>query len=1462
MFGNTFDYSQNITPIDGIDFNVLGNNEVLKLSVFPPDSPGITSSELHVSGEYKQGGLNDRRMGVTDKKYTCATCDLKTDYCDGHSGHIKLATPIYHIGFYEDVVNILSCVCLNCSNLLYTNTQELSKLKNKSRILFLKNHSKNINVCKRCNYPIKVIKSVKKKDSTINIQVEISGTEESKKMYEIIPISRVFNILKNISDEDSKIMGLSSRPENLMYTDLFVPPMPVRPSVRGDFGSSQVKEDHLTQRLVNIFKFNNKTIKSIDTSKYEQTHIDLLQIEIALYFNKDSFTNTQTKGIILKDLSSRIKHKEGRIRHNLMGKRVNFSARTVITPDPNLSINQLSVPLRIAMGLTYPEIVTPQNKSELEKYVQNGPNKYPGAVKIFKKKDNYIHAFNISSNKIYELEYGDIVERHLLDDDIVLFNRQPTLHKHGTLGHRIKILKNLNQNTLMFNPAVCKGYNADYDGDEMNLHTAQSVQTQIELEEITDMKLQIINPRVSLPIVAIVYDSLIGSYLLTKFNEKMDPSDYMNLLTSVDLDNIKNHSKKEHTGVELYNNIIPKNININEKHLKISDGDITGGFVSSSSIGAYKNNSLQQLILDEYNPNEAMKFLNNVMKLTINYNLINGFTISIGDFILSQEQINNKNQVIESKILEVEHEITEYENNPDIVDSLLFEYSIFQKLGTAKNNMEGFLMKTLEPTNNAIIMLDSGSKGTKTNLVQIMCCRGQLDVYSNGKRMIQNFNNRGLPYFFQNDDRPKARAFIKNAFMDGMSLSENLYEIMACREGQIDTAVKTADTGYIQRKLIKAAEDFVVKYDGTIRNSNNKIQQFVYGDSGADTCKQYEYTLTFYEMNNDKVKNNFTFTSDELKKLKNYSSADNDEFYNTIIEMRNNVRQISVRSTLTYKSYKSSFMIPVNLKRIIDNAINLKFDEKVIDEPKYIIDKINYILDSNNTFLIPMSKEEQNDKNSIKNSDDEIVKTLFKYALYDILAPKKCIDNKFTKSHIDYIVKNIILYFNKSMVDPGEMVGILAAQCLGEPLTQMTLKSFHFSGVGGKSSASAGIPRLKEIINVTKTQKIATPVMNIYFDEKYRTNKIYSNRIAAYIKYTTMANIKDKIEIYYEPEPYADDGLMKQDNITKPFAPSQQSKTSCTSKIDDLPWLIRIKLNKEKLFLKEITLLDIKSKFCHFWEHRFNETKREKKKILERIGNLAILSNTDNDDDSIIHIRFDVRNPDINLLKDFMDLFIDNFKLKGIENVDDIIEDKVKDEPYINFDTPNGEITRETEQVIITKGINLFEIRNIIGIDINRTFTKDIMSVYENFGIEAVRNVIVVDFLNIFSEKGEQQNYQHVAMFADFMTNMGIVTQITHHGINKLDTDILSRATFERPEQQLLQGAVYGEKDSLQSVSSNIMLGKCFKGGSGCMEILLNTEQIVNSEYVYDPNNYNKNFNNITIKTEFEADENIFIPDF
>jgi len=311
---------------------------------------------------------------------------------------------------------------------------------------------------------------------------------------------------------------------------------------------------------------------------------------------------------------------------------------------------------------------------------------------------------------------------------------------------------------------------------------------------------------------------------------------------------------------------------------------------------------------------------------------------------------------------------------------------------------------------------------------------------------------------------------------------------------------------------------------------------------------------------------------------------------------------------------------------------------------------------------------------------------------------------------------------------------------------------------------------------------------------------------------------------------------------------------------------MRIELDKEKLLIKEVSLLDIKSQFCFAWEKRFidiKNIKREKKQLIEKINQLAILSNTDNDDIPIIHIRFDITNFTQSTLVDFMDMFIDEFKLKGISDIEDIRGDgKAVEERIISFDNPNQIMEKNTNYVIYTKGINMEAIKNIVGIDLNRTYCNDIITIYENFGIEAARNFIIRQIIAVLTSNGSGINYQHITIFGDLMTNVGTLTSIDRHGLNKLDTDPLSRASFEKTVDQLITAAIFNEVDHMKSVSSRIMAGLCIKGGTGLCNLILDKDLLENSEYTIDIGQlYNKTYKDITSTQTKEIDEDVFIPE-
>lgn len=1295
----------------------------------------------------------------------------------------------------------------------------------------------------------------------------------------------------------------------------------------------------------------------------------------------------------------------------------------------------------------------------------------------------------------------------------------------------------------------------------MNIFAPQSIEAQIELEEIADLKLQIITPQSSAPIIAIQQDQIIGTWNLSQEYYNLDWRTTMNLLSGLELDNYKNIKKnKEYSGKEIYSNLIPSKINLlkgdpSNPKILVKNGVMLAGLLGDDALGVKKKNSLVQLVWDEYGVDATKKFIDNTTRLATDFNLHHGMSMGIGDLFIPDELYLQLVQMYNTKKLEIQHEITELENNPDMMSEELFETSTDSKLAVIRDDAFKVIMPNTTRKNNFITMMESGAKGKTLNLAQMVGCVGQ-QAYMGG-RMKKNYNDRTLPYFFKNDDRAEARGFVEKPLARGLKLPEFIFHHLAAREGLIDTTVRsvtpdtkiviienlkprvveigswidsqldpvnlsnpdlierdknnfellkvknikiptvdesgivswgdvtaitrhdpglqlfeivtkggrkvivpeskslliwnshknkfeekltpdvilgdcvpvtmnlekinvienimindkyielnydfgfnfaryldggygyyshnsmfdelmlsnklndliccpdeciagicdfyhntnnningnllldvkcllnillnrngycinfstnkfykkektnyfndvildniveinhiettkykklydltipstnnfiiyngmgvydTSQSGYVQRKLIKATEDMMVNYDGTVRNAVGRILQFQYGDSGADTVKQYEYNFKLMEMGNEEVNTKYSMNKEELSKVKGWNESNNKEFVKSIMEMRDKLRETQTKTTLNYLTQTTSYFLPVNLNRILDSFRNdSDLKGSVCMEPKYILDMIEDILQPNNSRLYAMTEDDIKDKNSIKYRDDQIAKTVFKYAMMDLFAPRKCIfQYKLSKSQLDEIKRQIIKSFNKSIVEPGEMVGMIAAQSLGEPVTQMMLKSFHSSGIGGKGGTDIGVDTITEVFSLSKNPK--APIMEIYFEKEYRTKKEYANKIASYIKFTTIKDLRNNMDIYYEPQPDDFDGFIIKDNVGEPFYTYQANKQCCASSIDGLPWLLRIEFDKEKLLSKEVTLLDIKSQFCFAWEKRYIDIKgmkREKKQLIDKITQIAVQSNTDNDEKPVMHIRFDMNNFTQTTLIDFMEIFVDDFKLKGMHGIDDINSGKAFEERILSFDNKDKIVEKNSEYVIYTKGINMESIKNIVGIDLNRTYCSDILTIYENFGIEASRNYIIRRIIQVFTANGSGTNYQHVQVFGDLMTQVGTLTSIDRHGLNKLDNDPLSRASFEKTVDQLITAAVFNEVDYMKSVSSRIMAGLCIKGGTGLCNIILDKELLENSEYTSDIGQlYNKTYKDITstLQTQ-EIDDNVFIPE-
>jgi DNA-directed RNA polymerase II subunit RPB1 len=478
--------TDSIRQIDRIEFDIWGNRSILKASALG-DTDGIMIPDLYENNEAKKNGLIDARLGTNGNDSVCVTCGMNTIFCGGHFGHITLAEHVFHIGYLQAVHKILSCICLRCSKVLvYKNEDEIKEIiktkSGKERLTYMKAISKGIPYCQKqdygCGNPVPKIKiDQKKTSSSINIitEIDLEGTKEDgtnegkKKLRKILPPDVVYDILKGISDADCELLGMDpkrSRPEDMIHKIFPVPPVQMRPSTKGEFMGGSTMEDDLTHKLADIVKSNLRIIKNKENqteanTKYNNDHMYLLQYHVTTYFDNDqlSLPKAEQKGKAFKSLSARIKTKEGRIRGNLMGKRNDFTARTVITSDPTIDNNQLGVPLKIAMNLTFPEVVTPYNFDYLTSLVRNGRDQYPGANFVFPATSMGTGKRVLPIDLRYrkekiELHYGDVVERHLKDGDIVLLNRQPTLHKQSMMGHRIKVINDPSLMTYRLSVAI------------------------------------------------------------------------------------------------------------------------------------------------------------------------------------------------------------------------------------------------------------------------------------------------------------------------------------------------------------------------------------------------------------------------------------------------------------------------------------------------------------------------------------------------------------------------------------------------------------------------------------------------------------------------------------------------------------------------------------------------------------------------------------------------------------------------------------------------------------------------------------------------------------------------------------------------------------------------------------------------------------------------------------------------
>ena len=1352
--------------IVGVQFGIANPENLLKRSVVE-----VTTDKTYQNNQPIANGVFDARFGVIENGKVCPTCKQTNQFCPGHFGHIRLARPVYLYQFFDMVEKLANVICLNCSKIL-ANEDVVTSLKSTglSRFKEVRDlrptpRKDEVLQCPHCETAIfKKIAKVIGKAATLEGQSNVEGTDPV-----VIQPEMILRAFQRMTDEDCRLIGLNpefARPEWMVCTVLAVPPLTVRPSVVMD--DNQRMEDDLTHKLIDILRANDKVREKIDKEESAEVldkYTAKLQYDVATYVDNDIKglePSAQRSGRPLRTLKSRFGAKTGRVRGNLMGKRVDFSARSVITPDANIELDELGVPEEIAINLTFPEIVSPYNRDRLLGYVKNGPDKHPGAKSVYLKADDRTVSLRYVNPDTIDIREGDVVHRHLIHGDIVLFNRQPSLHKASMMAHRVVVLP---YSTFRLNVSATRPYNADFDGDEMNMHVPQSIASATELRYIASVLRNIVSPRTNSPIIQLFQDTMTGAYRISQPGVKVPEPIAMNILARLKLPFVRKGIPW--TGSELISAAFPMmnyKGRINLKNGQLEDGNVLQkGGVSG----------LLHVVYTDFGPERCGQLINDIQSIVTQYNLYTGFSVGTSDLIANQttrefvaEQLKKGRDRV-AEILSAVHS-GQFVNLQGLSDGAQLEDDISSALKEVAASINTKVIGSLDKANRIVQMVDSGSKGGEQNITQMVALLGQQLI--EGKRVQYTLQDRTLPHFARYDDGVESRGFVQHSFVDGLMPAEFFYHAQAGREGLIDTAVKTSDTGYIQRRLMKSMEDQHVEHDGTVRNVTGSVIQFVYGEDGVDTVAVESQTCELALMTLENIYKEYALTPEDVNPFLTGAVAETPDMVEELIADR----EMFVRSVFRFRK-NDTVLAPVHLKRLITKYEN-PYSTKTDLTPAYVVSSLNGFMKE-----FPYNK---------------VFHTLLRY----YLAPKKAIiTHRLSQKLFDELMRDIRYRYIKSQTHAGEMVGALAAQSIGEPTTQLTLNTFHSAGTA-KANATSGVPRIEELLSASANPK--RPGNTVYLRPDISSDQDATISKMKEIQRTTLRDITKSVRIYYDPPT---NGTVVEEDMD--ILALYQEFTISEGDACESPWIMRLELNDAEQAARNI--LDLTEVV----------TKLKNEKSLKIINCI----HSDNSAKKLIlRISFDanvVKNP--TMLRFLEDKVLDTV-LTGVHGVGGVHLRKVKNE--LVYDEKVAGYSQKEQYVLDVDGTNLYQLMVFPGVDGTRTFSNDIHEINDVFGIEAARLAIFEECSEVFVQ--EKVNYHHLSVLVDSMTFSGRIVAVNRFGMNKNETGVLARSSFEETSKNMFNAAMGAEFDTMRGVSANIMFGQKPPSGTGVVDILVDESRL------------------------------------
>jgi DNA-directed RNA polymerase II subunit RPB1 len=1389
--------------VRSVQFGLLGPEDVLSMSVAE-----IQSTDAFAANEPVIGGLYDPRMGVLDHNRICKTCGRSNRECPGHYGHIVLARPVFHMQFIDVARKLLGAVCIDCSAAL-PNPKVLAvsaatSMPRGRRLDFCSKAVPKACTCASCGaqQPDKITRDYAA--GTVTLEYGSRDVEKT------LDAADVLGILSKIEDADADALGFDpqfARPEWMIATNLLVPPPCIRPSVRNDSGHRS--EDDLTSKLSEIVKANAALARKLASSS--SSTAEIAAATQALQYHVITFVDNALPGVaparhrtgrLFRVLRDRLRGKDGRIRGNLLGKRVNSSARTVITPDAVISLAEVGCPLRIARNLTRPEAVTAANYERMKTLVSNGPDTYPGARFVRKGgPTGRVICLKRAKDAARYLEIGDVVERHTVDGDVVLFNRQPSLHRVSMMAHRVRVLPG---ETFRINLAVSACYNADCDGDEMNFFSPQTLQAAIELEMLAEVPRHVVCVRDAKPIVSIVQDVTLGMFRATRPGTTVPARQAANMLARCGALGAWRETWNDGDGVNT-TDLLPVALLPRDgvQTWAPAAGLFGDGTISGSKRwerGAFQSRStgLVHTVVSDHGPAAATRLLDNAQRFACDFLEGAGASVGISDLVLDRDTLAAVKAAVAHEQQRASALVCALHDGTGAVDAGQFERQINSMLGAARDRgrkaalplgEEDELLNVYigaDQPNRMLDMILAKSKGNMLNISQMVAALGQQNT--GGERIPCGYGGtRALPHFQKGDDGPAARGFVAHSFMAGLAPQEYYFHAVCGREGVVSTSIKTAAVGYIQRRLVKLLEDVVVAHDLCVRGAGGLLIQGLYGEDALHICG-----------------------------LETLPAAPVEDQW-----LVTGAMQEALKVTLTPGAFAKSTTVQATQAMADLHAQLVQDAQDIALLPQPLQTPVAF------TRLLQIARAQCCAEGDMKSDLDVVTVIQRVSALIDdlglgrtvggrtapalvrtYLGPRSILatDGKaLTPEAFHWLLDQVRQRYERALAPPGEAVGVITAQSLAAPLMQMSLDSFHSAGISSMSTVT-GVPRFQELLSVTKNPK--APCLSVYSATK---GEEAAHQLAAALKCIPLGQLAtgSSVRLYssWEALPSfiarrAALGLDEDDERPSPVPPILAAVV--------VEFADPVKLALHDMSMANLELAVRREVGDRAWVAAACDASPDRDRVLVAIPRCALAVVDADEEGAVDDAVCEAKALEAALMTDVA--------VSGVRGINEVCA-------VAPLGSSGGEWKVAAGEGYGASGSLLAAVLARSDVDGTRTRSNHVVEVLEVFGIEAARAVLVQEIQDVLAESSV--DVRHVLLLADLMTSRGTLTPVDRHGQARAGAGPLAMAAFEQASERLLQAGVTAEADSATCASASAMLGGVTSAiGTGSVELVVDLDAL------------------------------------